>query len=400
MTDRRSLSRRHLLWGLTTIGAAATTGSGTAALLSDSARTDARMTAGALDLSASWGNDDSITVESSADDGGERRITLTVDDNPAYLCFRTDCPDTPTDPPRNDRGWTDDDWMERGTARRTAKRRNGTARNATGADGRDGGDPRSSLQPSTDRGNGRRNRTGGNDRVRDTTLADRLLVRYGIDRHDGSGVEWLSGYLSLREARTTYGTGACIDGEIGPDDTWEFVVQWKTDEVVTNSTDVEFDFEFYASQSRHVDPDSVDPDWECGPTGTQSGISWVTLCSTSPFDPEAANVDPTLSDDGLTVSFSNLPDAVTTVVIKYGRKLDVVDSPTGTSITVGDDGATTYDQATAGFTGTDRTNPQPCPAAFGCKYEFPGWECKPGTDGSTDDSVPADSDGERRGGGD
>ena len=212
-------------------------------------------------------------------------------------------------------------------------------------------------------------------------------MRYGVDR--GDGVEWVSTFTTLLEARTTFGEGYCIDGELAPGDTWEFVVQWKTDDVVTNPTDVEFDFEFYASQSRHVDPETIELDWQCdtgGGTGVAdpSEISWVAFCSSEPF--ETDGIDPTLSDDGLTVSFSTVPDTVRTVVIKYGRNLDVVPYDGQTSITVGSEAATTSDQDASGFVGTDRSNPVPCPDSFGCKYEFPGWECKSdgGGPGSTE----------------
>ncbi|MFC7173279.1 hypothetical protein ACFQL0_07685 [Haloplanus litoreus] len=272
MTNRPDLSRRKLLWGLTTIGAAATTGSSTAALLHDSAQTSAEMSAGTLDLSAAWGNDDSTTeatVESTTEgDSGEKRITLTVDDSPAYICFRTDCPGNSTDEQsRIDRNRTASDANRTDTARK---------RGTVSPDGRpDGTSSWGNAAPNQDRWNQKRDRsTSVDDRYQATSVEERLFVRYGIDRGDGSGVEWVSSYMMLLEARTTFGEGYCLEGELGPDDTWEFVVQWKADDVVMNTTDVEFDFEFYASQTRHVDSDTVDPDWECGTgggTGTDGG---------------------------------------------------------------------------------------------------------------------------------
>lgn|GEM_PF-2360704 len=93
MTDPESFPRRKLLWTLTTIGAAASTGSGAAALLSDSETLgESAVTAGVVDLEAkpSWGNDDSLGTI-SAGESGSRTVELTVSDNPSYIWFRTDC---------------------------------------------------------------------------------------------------------------------------------------------------------------------------------------------------------------------------------------------------------------------------------------------------------------------
>jgi hypothetical protein len=93
VTDRRSLSRRKLLWAAATVGAAASTGSGAAAVLSDSEdglRGD--VTAGVVDLTTSpeWGNSDSLGTISKRD-SGSKSIDISVTNNPAYVWFRTDC---------------------------------------------------------------------------------------------------------------------------------------------------------------------------------------------------------------------------------------------------------------------------------------------------------------------
>jgi len=95
VTDGRSLSRRKLLWAVATVGAAASTGSGAAAVLSDSEgglRGD--VTAGVVDLTTDpeWGNADSLGTISKGDSGSRSiDVSVTSNSNPAYVWFRTDC---------------------------------------------------------------------------------------------------------------------------------------------------------------------------------------------------------------------------------------------------------------------------------------------------------------------
>lgn len=319
MTDRRDLSRRKLLWAVATAGAAASAGSGTAAMMHDSEVVDSAMTAGILDLDTepSWGNDSSFGTASEGDSGTET-VTLSVSDNPSYLWFRTKCAQC---------------------------------------------DP----------------------------VEEALFVHFGVDTDgDGTVDQWLSSdYLSLREAREQFGEGTNL-GELDPTDTWELVVEWELRDGLRDDTNVDFDFDFYATQSRHVmNTDSIAPDWQCpgdcGGTGGKPdktfGISWVAFCSSEEFSNR--DIDFERSDDERTLVVRSLPTSIDTIVIKYGTNLDVFDvsSRSGQfSLTVGD--GTTYDQEGNSYSGTDRTNTLPCPDSYGCKYDFPdengsgGWECK------------------------
>lgn len=343
MSDRRSLSRRKLLWAIATTGAAASVGSGTAAFMSDSEIVSGSMTAGILDLDTdpSWGNDSSFGTASKGDEGTET-VTLSVSDNPSYLWFRTKC-------------------------------------------------------------------------AQCTQIEEAVFVRFGIDTDgDGSVDQWLTGdYLSLREARERYGEGVNL-GELGTTETWELVVEWEVREAVKEETNVDFDFDFYATQSRHVmNTDSVAPDWQCpgdcdgtgGPGGDPdepSAISWVAFCSSKQISSQDIAFE--RSDDGRTLVVSDLSPHVDTILMKYGTKLDLfrIDPESQTdqmSFTAGD--GTTYLQDGNSYPGTDtdpaRTNSVPCPDSYGCKYEFPdengpgGWECHDPLDSTTESRDSSDS---------
>ncbi|AZH24901.1 hypothetical protein [Haloplanus aerogenes] len=323
MTDGRDLSRRKLLWAMATAGAAASAGSGTAAMMQDSENFDSEMIAGIVDLDTepSWGTDSSFGTASEGDSGTET-VTLSVSDNPSYLWFRTKC-------------------------------------------------------------------------AQCEAVEEALFVRFGIDTDgDGTVDRWLSSdYLSLREAREQFGEGINL-GELDPTDTWELVVEWEVRDGIRDDTNVDFDFDFYATQSRHVmNTDSVAPDWQCpgscGGTGgdpdEESGISWVAFCSSETFSKRDIGFE--RSDDERKLGIRSLPASIDTIVIKYGTNLDVFDvSSRGGqfSLTVGD--GTTHTQEGDSYAGTDRSNSLPCPDSYGCKYDFPGrndpggWECKDSRD--------------------
>jgi predicted ribosomally synthesized peptide with SipW-like signal peptide len=90
MTNRRSLSRRKILWAVATTGAAASTGGGTAALLHDSEQANGALTAGTVDLETdpSWtGSLGSVSLDGS----GNETIELEISSNPSYVWFRINC---------------------------------------------------------------------------------------------------------------------------------------------------------------------------------------------------------------------------------------------------------------------------------------------------------------------
>jgi hypothetical protein len=173
-----------------------------------------------------------------------------------------------------------------------------------------------------------------------TSAEETLQVRFGLDFDvDGSVDEWLPGfeggdYLSLRAARERLGGGVQL-GELAPEDTWELVVEWTTDGPVTSELDVTFDFDFYATQTRHVmNTGAVAPDWDCPdvaceppggeepPSGVKE-ISFVALCS--PDDVSPSDVTLEFSDDGTAVTITDVAGDVTIeeVLLKYGLQLDV-----------------------------------------------------------------------------
>ena len=332
MTDRRDLSRRKLLLAVATAGAAASTGSGTAALMHDSEAVSSSVAAGLLDLDTdpSWGNDAGTGPfgggTASQGDSGRETVTLSVSDNPSYLWFRTRCATC-------------------------------------------------------------------------TRAEEVLFVRFGTDTDgDGTVDQWLTDdYLSLRDARERFGEGVNI-GELDATETWEFVVEWELREAIQEDSDVGFDFGFYAAQSRHVmNTDSVAPNWECpdecddtgdpggDPSDSLSAISWVAFCSSTPVNED--DIQFTLNDNGRMLVFDTLPVEIDAILLKYGTRLDVFDTPQS-SVTVGE--GTTYTQQGNSFpeTSPTRSNATPCPGSYGCKYEFSddgggSWECKDETSQSS-----------------
>jgi hypothetical protein len=331
VTDRRSLSRRKLLWAVATIGAAASTGSGAAAVLSDSETVDATLTTGVLDLDStpSWGNDGSIDGNTGSISGqsGSETVTLSTSGNPSYVWFRTRCKQC-------------------------------------------------------------------------TDAEETLQVRFGLDTDGDDDVErWLDGfdggtYLSLREARDRLGGGTILGEEdpleLAPDDSIDVVVGWQTaDDTLMSDLDVSFDFEFYATQTRHVmNTDKVAPDWDCPdvvcdppggedpPSGVKE-ISYVALCSSDIIAPSDVTLE--FSDDGTTVTVTDVTDdlSIDEVLLKYSTKLDVFGYGGDPSSYVAGSG-TTYEKPDqgggGGYEGTDRTNSDPCLTEFGIKYDVgSGW---------------------------
>jgi hypothetical protein len=337
VSDRRSLSRRKLLWAVATAGVAASTGSGAAAVLSDAEEVNGLLTAGMLDLDPdpSWGNDGSTGSISGAE--GRETITIDVSGNPSYVWFRTRCKQC-------------------------------------------------------------------------TPAEEEIRVRLGLDVDGDDTVDrWLlgafenGGYLSLRETRERLGSGTLLgDGQLvlTPADTWTLVVEWETtDDTVTTDLDADFDFDLYATQTRHVaNTDTVAPPWTCpgvtcGPTGggdPPSGvteISFVALCSADALSPSDVTLE--FSEDGTAVTVRDVSADVTveTVVLKYSTKLDVFQYGGDPSSYATGDAPTTLDQQTgpgsggrgSGYEGSDRTNPTPCLTANGIKYDVgSGWQSEGG----------------------
>jgi hypothetical protein len=340
VTDDRFLSRRQLLWAAATVGAAASTGGGTAAVFKDSNRFEATLTAGTLDLTTSWssgdGSDSSFEVSSNE---GSQRIDIALSGNPSYVWFGTKCKEC-------------------------------------------------------------------------TAVEEELSVRFGIDR-DGS-IEWLDGfdgtadgYLSLREARDRFVDGVLL-GEFDPSSDAALLVEWTTAEGVTDEYSATFEFDFYATQRRHVmDPSTVEPPWGCDRTcGAETAglpaISWVSFCGDPDFDREFT---PERSDDERTLLLETddytVPDDVERIGVKYGTYIDVFEHTGQEAVEVGTDDAVATFEQTGGneYTNVDTgedgdwDSSSFCNGLGGCKYEFPdrtpgGWEdCREASDDASRQSL-------------
>jgi hypothetical protein len=326
VTDPRSLSRRKLLWALTTVGAAASTGGGAAAVFHDSESLgESTVSAGVVDLEAepSWGNDDSLGTISTGE-SGSREVRLTLVDNPSYVWFRTECKQC----------------LEIEDAL--------YVRYGVDTDG---------------------------DGAVDTPITDGYITlreareRFGtgqfIGTLDPSGewtvvVEWeLREWVEDTDVPLSFDFYATQTRHVSdPDD---IAVPWSC-------------------------VDCGDPTGE--PSNGVSGISWVAFCGSSTFDddftPQRSDDERTLllDTDAYTV-----PDDVDTIAIKYGPTIEVFTDLDDDSLTVGVGDGTTYQQVTGEgdtYEDTDRSSSNFCAGEAGCKYEFPddtdagGWECTDG----------------------
>lgn len=323
MTDRRDLSRRKLLWAVATAGAAASAGSGTAALMHDSEVVSSSVAAGVLDLETdpSWGNDSGMGPfgggPASAGDSGTETVTLSVSDNPSYLWFRTQCAQCTSVEEvlfvrfglDIDGDGTVDQWLtENYLSLRDARERFGEGVNI-----------------------------GELDATDTWEFVVEWELREGIQEDAGVGFDF--GFYAAQSRHVM-----------------------NTDSVAPN-------WECPGECDGTGDPGG-DPDDDL------ADISWVAFCSSTPVNED--DIRFTLSDDEETLVFDTLPNEIDTILLKYGTNLDVFDAPQS-SVTVGD--GVTYTQEQNSYPGTDptRSNLTPCPDSYGCKYEFSGggvWECK------------------------
>lgn len=245
-----------------------------------------------------------------------------------------------------------------------------------------------------------------------------IRVRFGLDTdRDGSVDRWLDGfdgtddgYLSLREARERLGEGILL-GDLEPTSSWGLVVDWTTDETLTTDLSATFDFEFYATQTRHVaNTDAVRPEWECPgtvcePTGSSAEISWIAFCSPDAITPADVSIE--LSDDGRTVVVTDVADGVTigAVLLKYGQHLDVFSHDGDTSFTSGT-ASKNHTQERDAYPTTDtdppRSNGDPCPGNEWIKYDVDDgvWESSVSEPAEIDNNRSSeDVDSERLGAG-
>lgn len=327
MTDRRSLSRRKLLWAVATAGAAASTGSGTAAMFQNSERIEATLTVGSLDLLTSWGGDadgSSSSLQISSNQGSER-IGISVSGNPSYVWFGTKCKECTA--------------IEEKLFVRFGIDRGGSIKWLDGFDGTPDG--YLSLRE-----------------ARDRLVGGILLGKFDPNSDADLVVEW-----------TTEGT--ITDTYMA---TFEFRFHATQQRHIMDPSMVE-------------PPWGCDR--TCGPqTLSVPGISWVSFCGDPDF---STDFTPERSDDERTLlldtSGYTVPNDVEKIAIKYGPYIDIFDYTGQRRVEVGTDdavatfehdGGSEYVNADTGET-VDWDSKHFCNGLGGCKYEFPdrtagGWK--------------------------
>jgi hypothetical protein len=326
VSDRRSLSRREVLWATATIGAAASTGGGAAAVLSDTERTRSVVTAGILDLDSSWGNaadaDDPTDISISAPSGRET-ITVSTSGNPSYVWFRTQCVQcTP-----------DEEILQ----------------------------VRLGLDTDTDG-----------------------TVDQWLEGFEGGG------YLSLRAARDLLGDGVLLGDISPDETWHLVVDWRTETTTTTIDEQFRFGFHAaqtrHVMNAASVAP-SWECTVVCNGEDTSTpSISWVAFCGDDGFEP---SFTPALSDDEHTLLLDTenytVPDSVGQIAIKYGQFMDVFQHTGQSSLTVGSSAGETFEHTGGNeYDGTDRDNANFCDGSAGCKYNFPGWEYSDATETSQD----------------
>jgi hypothetical protein len=333
VTDSRSLSRRKLLWALTTVGAAASTGGGAAALFHDSETFgESTVSAGVVDLDAepSWGNDDSLGTISTGE-SGSREVRLTLVDNPSYVWFRTAC-------------------KQCVAAEEALYVRYGVD-------------------------------TTGDGEI-DTPITDGYVTlreareRFGTGHFIGTldpDTEWLLvAKWELREWIEDTDVSLSFDF---------YATQTRH---IPDPDGVALPWSCVDCGDPTGDPSNGD--------GSVSAISWVAFCGDSSFEgnftPERDDGERTLLLD--TAAYTVL-DSVNKIAIKYGQTIEVFTYDGQDSLTVGVDEGTTYRRVQGDtYENTDRSSSNFCAGDAGCKYEFPdetgdgGWECTAGQDDTTE----------------
>ena len=313
MSDRRPLSRRKLLLAVATTGAAASTGSGAAALMTDSERTKSVVTAGTLEIETipSWENAGSgstgtgTQIQLSGNEGQEH-VRFQVSGNPSYVWFRTRCKQCKP--------------IEEKLSVRFGLSVDGTV------DWFDDFENFVSLREARDRlGDGFR------------------LGEFEPDTQKTLRIEW----------RT--------DGDVESETTVEFDFTFHAVQTrhVMNADSVAPPWEC---------------DVDCSTT-TESvpAISWVGFCGDDGFE---TDFTPQRSDDERTLLLDTdaytIPESVETITIKYGQFIDTFDYAEQSEITVGtDDARDTFERVRGNYQGTDLSDKNFCGDDPGRKYEFP-----------------------------
>ena len=333
MTDSHSLSRRKLLWALTTVGAAASTGGGAAALFRDSETFgESTVSAGVVDLEAepSWGNDDSLGTISTGE-SGSREVRLTLVDNPSYVWFRTEC--------KQCLDIEDALYIRYGVD------------------------------------------TDGDGQI-DTAITDGYITlgeareRFGTGQFIGTfdpDAEWfLVAEWELREWVEDTDVSLSFDF---------YATQTRH---VSDPDDIGLPWS------------CVDcGDSTGGPSDDNgvSGISWVAFCGDSAFD---TDFTPQLTDEGRTLLLDTdaytIPGAVNTIAIKYGQTIEVFTYDDQDSFTIAQGDGDTSSRVTGDtYANTDRSSSNFCAGEGGCKYDFPdetdgGWTCADADTAGEEDS--------------
>lgn len=309
---------------MTTVGAAASAGSGTAALLSDSESFgESTVTAGVVDLETdpSWGNDGSLGTISQGE-SGSRTVEITLADNPSYVWFRTDC--------------------KQCTAVEDAL----YVRYGIDTDG-DGESDLSITDGYITLGEAR----------------ERYGTGYQLGTLDPSKTWTLIAEWELREPTESTDVSLSFDF---------YATQTRH---VSDPGDISLPWSCEGCNGSSIGT----------PTTEESVISWVSFCGDSVFEPDFTPVREGTHTLLLDTDAYTVGTEADTIVIKYGTTLEVFhrDGEWPSSLTVGQGDGEVFQQTGNNYDRTSRTNSNFCDGEAGCKFEFDDggggeWECKDG----------------------
>ncbi|MGQ4555648.1 hypothetical protein [Halobellus sp. GM3] len=336
-TPASGLSRRRVLYGIATAGAAAASGSGVAAVLTDAERTEATLAAGSLDLDVdvlsptSWKND-AYTGSVGLHSTQTAEFELSVDDNPAYVWLVSDCPACEA--------------IEEKLRITVELRGDGSGATELFSDG--------TLRSF-------RERYGSGGLLSETALPT-------------GGETWTVSF--------TWSLSDPVPNSADVDFGFRFYAVQERHLADPQSFDLNLDREACGD----CEDDNGGDEQPCG-----KEISYVAFCSDETLDSDDVSFERQACGDGgdlATLEITAIPDHVNAVLLKYGRNLDVFtydaeDASPGFSVTTGGansdlDLAATYEQTGGSeFPGSGpptRSNSDPCPGEYGYKHEFDGGE--------------------------
>lgn len=328
-STRVGLTRRQVLFGLGVAGVGASTGIGTAGVLTADQRLEATIGAGIIDLETEWlPSGEPITTD---EDEGTEAVRFWLphqegNNNPAYVWVRTRCPVEANVP-----------------------------------------DLSISVFLET---------TDAEYLLLEGVTYEELLAAFG----DGRFLHLVDGdILDPLEPRPA--DAADVEGM------WGLRFEWTVTGAVTETGEIDLGLQFHAAQARNVavttaGPD-YDPGWECTDDSDSEGFSFAAFGANDPLVGADFETLERISTDGSDGEFAvdyeltdDAPD-IQEVAIKNATTLYVFDDPDSRADTIdmhGTDGDS-YSQDGNKYPDSDplRTNSDPCPAFCGTfKFEPEG----------------------------